>query len=78
MNDRKELNMKTLPTAPVLDIRPNPTYPGAVILVVGCPYCGKRHTHGEPRGLRADGDYGHRAAHCTSSNNGYNIRKEAV
>lgn len=47
--------------------RPNPGYPGAVLLDFAddCPYCGRRHQHGNPTATPdSDGTYGHRVEHC--------------
>lgn len=59
-----------IPVAHVLHVEPNPTYPGAALLTVLCPFCGRTHTHGEPDA--ANPEYGHRVAHCTRGT-GYNI-----
>lgn len=68
----------TTPTAYVIRKEPNPTYPGAHLLLVGCPICGRTHTHGAPTGDTGP-DYGHRAAHCSDSSrtapSGYYIRE---
>lgn len=52
-----------IPTAAVIDVVPNPTSPDCVLVRVRCPYCEKVHMHGGPE-FKADGNYGHRVAHC--------------
>lgn len=50
-------------------VRPNPGYDDAVLLLFAedCPYCGKRHEHGNPtRETGRDGTYGHRVEHCAT------------
>lgn len=43
---------------------PNTSYPGAFLVVIRCPLCGKRHQHGVPSLGRDPENYGHRASHC--------------
>ena len=50
------------PTVTPIRIEPNPSYPGAVLVVVLCPHCGREHTHGG----YPDDYAGHRASHCHS------------
>lgn len=61
-----------IPTAWVLGVYTNPTYPGAWLVVVACPRCGGRHQHG----ARSLVDLGRRAAHCNTDTraNGYILR----
>jgi len=63
-----------IPSAPVTNAVPNPTFPGAVLVTVRCPYrCrAKTHTHGIPAGDTGP-NYGHRVSHCTDDNEGYRI-----
>jgi hypothetical protein len=39
-------------------------------LIVYCPFCCKRHFHGDA-GKRDPGDHGHRIAHCDAGGLGY-------
>jgi hypothetical protein len=39
-------------------------------VTVECPHCDEQHTHGWPYG---DANVGHRLAHCTPGNPGYEI-----
>ena len=65
------------PVAYVISKLPNPAHPGAHLLVVECPACGRPHTHGAPEGDTGP-DYGHRAAHCLGGSHvaprGYYVR----
>lgn len=50
-------------------VRPNPGADDAVLLLFAedCPYCGKRHEHGNPVPKPdSDGTYGHRVEHCAN------------
>lgn len=64
MHSQPELPFPAL--AKVVTASPNPTYPGAVVVNVRCPFCRKRHTHGIPAGdLPAfDATWGGRIPHC--------------
>jgi len=61
----------TAPLAPVVAVTQNPTYPGAYLVRVACPYCPPRrgkpttHTHGAPSLAELQDGPGHRSAHCT-------------
>lgn len=51
--------------ATIIKATPNSSYPGAVIVTVHCPQCGKKHTHGVPEQDGGEaGHWGHRVAHC--------------
>ena len=43
------------------DVKPNSSYPGAMLISFWCPYCRRKHQHGA-RGW--DGSPTHRHAHC--------------
>jgi hypothetical protein len=69
---------------PVRISRSNRDHPEAVILVFteDCPYCGKRHQHGNPTAkLNAKGTYGPREPHCadhTHAVNAYGTRQRVT
>jgi hypothetical protein len=46
---------------PVVPVRRSRS--GRQLIIDACPYCGKRHTHGDG-GQRERGWHGHRVAHC--------------
>ncbi|WP_411734216.1 hypothetical protein [Paeniglutamicibacter sp.] len=50
-----------IPDAPIIRTAPNKSFPGALLIIVKCPFCGHEHTHGN--GGSGDGT-GHRVAHC--------------
>lgn len=50
--------------AEIIRAVPNQSFPGAVIVTVLCPYCGKQHQHGIPVQDVDSGDYGGRVPHC--------------
>ncbi|GAA6524375.1 hypothetical protein [Intrasporangium sp. DVR] len=56
------------PTVTPARVAPNPDYPGAVLLWVECPHCGRTHLHGN---LIASQPTGHRMAYCNRG--GYHI-----
>lgn len=64
-----------VPIAPVLSIRPNPSFPGAVIVLVRCPYCGEEHQHGVPEGQAIFGQ--HRSEHCLDQAEHPGMRRKA-
>lgn len=57
------------PTVHPVRVTPNPSYPGAYLVTIQCPYCDREHTHGLPVG---DATVGHRHSHC-GRGNGYDI-----
>lgn len=71
----------TASVAYVIRKQPNPTCPGARLLTVACPVCGRTHTHGAPIGDTGP-DYGHRAAHCAGgarvAPHGYYVRERVA
>jgi len=58
---RPNTEPQTPPTAIATKLEPNPSYPGAHIVTVTCPYCNTTHSHGIPA---EDRQAGHRLAHC--------------
>jgi hypothetical protein len=59
----------TTPNAPIIKAMPNPTFRGAVLVTILCPFCGKKHGHGVPA-QDVGGEYGSRVAHCSSGEGG--------
>jgi hypothetical protein len=62
--------------APVVPVRRR----GHTLIVERCPYCGRRHVHGDA-GRRERGEHGHRLAHCrerTAGNPGYVLVETAA
>lgn len=58
--------MKTIdedPTDVIANGRAVHAADGTPLVKVRCPFCGRAHTHGNPRDSRA-GIIGHRVAHC--------------
>ena len=55
-------NIPVSSMAQVINVKPNPKYPGAFIVTVRCPFCGKNHQHGLPEGFARD--LAHRHADC--------------
>lgn len=53
---------KEIPVAVVIARHPNRHSEDAEILIVRCPYCGKKHEHGTPKGRIKD--LGSRGRHC--------------
>lgn len=53
--------------AEIIRAAPNPTFPGALLVTVRCPLCGKEHTHGVPARDAVAGAYGHRISHCAGA-----------
>lgn len=59
--------MTDIPIARILTID---YLPNTRTVTVLCPHCDDQHTHGWPYG---DANIGHRHAHCSPSNPGYEI-----
>lgn len=53
--------------AEIIKAEPNPTFPGAVLVTIRCPLCGKKHVHGVPKQDVGTQVYGHRISHCTGT-----------
>jgi hypothetical protein len=45
-------------------VQSNPDYPGALLVIVQCPHCGKDHGHGIPPEEADSANWGHRVADC--------------
>lgn len=57
--------------AQIIKAKPNPTFRGAVLVTVLCPFCGKQHGHGVPgQDIGGAAQYGTRIAHCTTGEGG--------
>ncbi|WP_280554198.1 hypothetical protein [Halomonas sp. 25-S5] len=58
------ISQKPEAVAPIVRIAPNPSYPGASILAIRCPFCREEHGHGITGGEKLLGVPLHRGAHC--------------
>lgn len=68
-------NQKSIPLiAPVIKISPSPSFPGALLVLVRCPFCGEGHEHGVPEGQAISGL--HRSEHCSKQTERPGMRRK--